>query len=131
MNTQFGYPNLLRLRRSAEFSAVFDGAAIKVSQHGFLILANPNQLGHPRLGLVIAKKKVKLAVERNRIKRITRDSFRRQQHQLPPVDLLLIARQELGQLDNPTLHLALQEAWKRLNRKWRPTSPTEQRSDEA
>ena len=123
MNGRFSYPQVLRLRRPAEFKAVFDGAVFKIGQPQFLLLANPNGLQHPRLGLVIAKKKVRLSVDRNRIKRITRDSFRRQQHDLPAVDLLMIARQDLATLDNETLHQALLDAWKRLNRKFRQVKP--------
>ena len=123
MNGRFSYPNLLRLRRPAEFKAVFDSAALKIGQPQFLLLASPNGLQHPRLGLVIAKKKVRHAVDRNRIKRITRDSFRRLQHDLPPVDLLMIARQDLAALDNKALHQALLDAWARLNRKFRKAAP--------
>jgi ribonuclease P protein component len=123
LNGRFSYPKLLRLRRPAEFKAIFDAAQFKIGQPQFLMLASPNGLQHPRLGLVIAKKKVRLAVQRNRIKRITRDSFRRQQHELPAVDLLLIARQDLGALDNESLHQALLDAWKRLQRKARQATP--------
>jgi len=121
LNGRFSYPNVLRLRRPAQFKAVFDSASLKIGQQHFMLLATPNELGHARLGLVIAKKKVRHAVERNRIKRITRDSFRRQQHELPAVDLLMIARQDLAALDNKALHQALLDAWSRLNRKFRKT----------
>ena len=47
------------------------------------ILGRLNSLGHPRIGLTVAKKNVKRAHERNRIKRLTRESFRLRQHELP------------------------------------------------
>lgn len=119
MNGRYRYPPALRLLRPAEFKLVFDSAEFKVGQPRFLVLARPNGLEHPRLGLVIAKKKVRLAVQRNRIKRITRDSFRLQQHSLPPVDLLLVARADLGMLENADLHAVLLDTWKRLAKKYK------------
>lgn len=106
-----------RLLRPAEFQAVFDGAVLKVGETGFLLLAQPNQLGQSRIGIVVAKKKVRLAVNRNRIKRIVRDSFRCHQYELPDVDLIFMVRQDLAKLSNPELHHQLQQAWKRLSRK--------------
>lgn len=106
-----------RLLRPAEFQAVFDSAVFKVGEAGFLLLAFPNQLGQARLGLVVAKKKVRLSVERNRIKRIVRNSFRCYQHELPDVDLIFMARQDLAKNSNSELHQHLQQAWKRLSKK--------------
>lgn len=44
--------------------------------------AKPNNVGYSRLGLIVAKKVMRRAVERNRVKRILREMFRmNQQHQ--------------------------------------------------
>ena len=40
------------------------------------VLATPNQLQHPRLGLAISRKVARSAVGRNRIKRVVRESYR-------------------------------------------------------
>lgn len=125
MNGRYQYPPALRLLRPAEFKAVFDGATFKVGQSQFLLLARPNGLEHARLGLVIAKKKVRLAVERNRIKRVTRDCFRLQQGVLPAVDLLLIARQDLSVVDNADFRAALLDAMKRLTKKAKRQAPAD------
>ncbi len=42
-----------------------------------------------RLGLVVGKKLVKRAVDRNRVKRVIREEFRRCRPNLPPVDLVV------------------------------------------
>lgn len=42
-----------------------------------------------RLGLVVGKKLLKRAVDRNRVKRVIREQFRRARPQLPPVDLIV------------------------------------------
>ncbi|GAB4350592.1 MAG: hypothetical protein Kow0073_05070 [Immundisolibacter sp.] len=48
-----------------------------------------NHLGWPRLGLVIPKRRVRLAVHRNRLKRWIRESFRHHQQRLPAADIVV------------------------------------------
>ncbi len=88
----------------------------KVPGKHILLLARENGLDHPRLGLVIGKKNVKLAVERNRLKRLLRDSFRLNQQKLAGLDIVVIARKGLGDLENPELHQQFGKLWKRLLR---------------
>lgn len=105
-----------RLLTSRHFSAVFDSPTGKAPGRSVLLLARDNGLDHPRLGLVIGKKSVKLAVERNRLKRIMRDSFRLHQEMLGGLDIVVVARKGLGDLDNPELHQQFAKLWKRLAR---------------
>jgi ribonuclease P protein component len=60
-----------------------------------------------RLGLAIAKKRVKLAVQRNRIKRIIRESFRLNQHVLPAIDMVVMVKSGIDQLDNKEINKEL------------------------
>ncbi len=106
-----------RLLTAKDYKAVFDAAQWKVSCRELLCLAKPNGFDSPRLGLIIAKKNVKLAVQRNRIKRIIRESFRLHQDQLPNGDLIILARQGLADLSNEELHQLMQKQWQRLNKK--------------
>lgn len=71
-------------------------------------------MGEARLGLAIAKKHVKLAVGRNRIKRVIRDSFRHHQQLLMGLDLVVLTR--TGAVDQPNKRLfsSLEAHWKRL-----------------
>lgn len=57
-----------------------------VSDQWLRLSAARNDLGHPRLGLVVSRK-VGGAVVRNRWKRLLREAFRLSQHDLPPLDL--------------------------------------------
>jgi ribonuclease P protein component len=89
----------LRLRRKADFDAVFKGGRIWADQ--LLVLrALPNKLGHARFGFVTSKK-LGGAVVRNRTRRrlreITRDS------QVAPYDVVIstktvAARAEFSEL---------------------------------
>lgn len=124
MNNRLGFPPALRLLRPADFQAVFDSTSYKVGEANFLLLVRCNDLGHARLGLVIAKKKVRRAVDRNRLKRQIRDSFRLHQNQLPAVDVVFLARQDLTALPGPDFRAAVEQAWKRLQRKHGSAAPT-------
>jgi ribonuclease P protein component len=87
------FPKERRLRRRAEFGAVFDAGT---RQHGrFLtILFRESSGSSPRLGIV-ASKKLGGAVERNRAKRLIREVFRRFVFSTGGVDLVVIPRREL------------------------------------
>ena len=49
----------------------------------------PNDKSRARLGLIVAKKTAKLAVQRNYMRRVLRELFRLNQHQLPAVDVVI------------------------------------------
>jgi ribonuclease P protein component len=97
-----GFPKALRLRRPAQFEHVF-ARPCKAGEAGLTVLARPNDLPHPRLGLVVSKRSARAAVARNRIKRLAREAFRHLQNSLGGVDLIVMARPGLAKRDNPTL----------------------------
>src|SRR5690606_35159503 len=99
-----------------QIKAVCDSPSVKATVKNVLLLARDNQLDHPRLGLVIGKKSVKLAVERNRIKRQIRESFRLNQDNLVGWDIVVVARKGLGDLENGELAQQFGKLWKRLAR---------------
>jgi len=113
----YTFPAERRLLRASEFKAVFDHAVYKVHQSGFMLLAIPLQ-ERPRLGLVIAKRKIRRAHERNRVKRLARESFRLHQHRLPPLDIVLMAKADAQVLTNAELHQQLQVAWQQLGKRF-------------
>lgn len=115
MKQAFGKP--LRLLCSSDFQRVFDDAPFRASHSLFLILARPNGLPHPRLGLVVAKKHLNLAVERNRIKRLVREHFRMQQEALSGVDMIVLSRKGLAELSNGDFTHQLQQQLKRIIKK--------------
>lgn len=113
---QQGFPRQLRLLNAGDFSHVFEQADLKVHGKGMMALVRLNTRGHPRLGLVVSKKNVKRAVDRNRFKRLVRESIRLRQDHLPSVDIVVLARRGVQDIDNDTLHRQLHGMWKRLQR---------------
>lgn len=106
-----------RLLNASQFQNVFDGTRYKVGHAHLLLLATPNSLDHPRLGLVVAKKNVRFAVARNRVKRAARESFRLNQEKLAGVDIICMARRGIADLDNATLNKLMAESFQRLAKK--------------
>ena len=101
-----------RLLKSDEFQAV-RGTSLTVSNTNLLILAKKNEISNARLGLAISKRNVKLAVQRNEIKRVARESFR-QQVGLPNLDVVLMARPGVKSLTKNELRQCIDELWQQL-----------------
>ncbi|WJG09457.1 ribonuclease P protein component [Aliiglaciecola sp. LCG003] len=104
----------LRLLTPTHFENVFQKAIPSVSPQ-LTILARHNQLDHPRLGITVAKKRVKKAHDRNRIKRLVRESFRLNQHALPNTDIVVVGKSGLDTLTNQQLTQLLGKLWKKLS----------------
>lgn len=107
------FPRTQRLLTSRDFSAVFNNATIKIQSQHFLLLAINNLQTYPRLGCIVAKKHAKRAVERNRIKRIIRETFRLNKHKLLSCDVVVMAKSTTAKQDNKTLHQELGLLWQK------------------
>lgn len=104
----------LRLLDAGAYRAVFENVEVKASGPDLVMLCRHNELGHPRLGLVIAKKHVRLANRRNRLKRLIRESFRSHHKHLPALDIVVLARKGADELDNQAVYRLLDKQWKKL-----------------
>lgn len=104
----------------ADFDRVFADSQ-RARTDFLLVMARPNPVGHPRLGMVIAKRLLARAVERNRVKRCIRERFRQLLPELPACDFVvrLIVRPEPGE-EARDLPRALQRAATRAMAKWPP-----------
>jgi ribonuclease P protein component len=83
-------PKAARLRRRREFLAVQERGT-RLWSGGLLVLRGDAAVDRPRIGITVSSK-IANAVGRNRVKRWVREAFREIQAELPPVDLLVIAR---------------------------------------
>ena len=120
-----------RLLNASDYSQVFEGAEARASHRHLLLLGRTNAGPGHRLGLVIAKKNVRLAVQRNRVKRIASEVFRTLPESETSMDAVIgpisaieastyssfsATLRELDQLDNQTLAATLREQWQKLAR---------------
>lgn len=117
MTLYYSFSKDVRLRCAKDYQGVFNYTLFKVHQPCFLLLATANaQIDSHRIGLVVAKKKVRRAHERNRVKRISRESFRLNQHRLVGLDIVVMPKIGIEQISNADLHQQLNMAWNKLQR---------------
>jgi ribonuclease P protein component len=108
-----GLPREARICRAGDF-AVLRQASGRLGGRCFSVRYRQNELGYARMGLAVSKRVSKRAVERNRIKRLLRESFRRVRSQLPAVDLMVMAREQAAGVPGPELLAELDALWRRL-----------------
>ena len=90
-----------------------------MSSSAFLLLATPGATQSSRLGVVVAKKAIRRAVRRNRIKRLVREQFRHHPFD-KAIDLVVLARSGADQMDNPSVWNELDRLWRALGQKVNP-----------
>jgi ribonuclease P protein component len=111
------------LRASAEFQAVF-GEGKRVSGTYLRLQARLHADAElARLGLTVSKRVSKLAVVRNRLRRVLREVFRQQRATLPAGDYMLIAKPEAARADNAALRADLLTLFERARTLKRTTPP--------
>src|SRR5690348_6403763 len=108
-----GLPRDARVRRAGDFAALRQASG-RLGGRCFSVRWRPNGLDHARLGLAVSKRVSKRAVERNRIKRLVRESFRRARLRLPPIDLVVMARDVAAGVPGNELLVELDALWRRL-----------------
>ena len=79
-----------------------------------LALFHPNQLPQARLGIIIPKQHIKLAVSRNVLRRVIRESFRHQQEVLKGLDIIVLIRSKWCPLDKQALRKEVDHLWQKI-----------------
>ncbi|MDX1443649.1 MAG: ribonuclease P protein component [Gammaproteobacteria bacterium] len=114
--TGLRFPRDLRLLNPAAFTRVFR-EGVRSADHLFTLLAAGNELDCPRIGLAVSRKVSNRAVGRNRIKRQVREAFRHHADELPPIDIVVMAKRDAAGADNEAIRKSLATHWRRLTRK--------------
>jgi ribonuclease P protein component len=107
----YRFDKALRLSDKKEYDYVFAQATKTMTQE-LILLHRKNSLGHARIGLALSKKMIARANQRNRVKRIIRESFRT--GSLPAVDIVVLARPGIAKVQNSLINANLSHAWEKL-----------------
>lgn len=98
------FPKAARLRRRRQFLAIQRDGVRRHTSH-LVVIRRASEVPWARLGVTVSTR-VGNAVQRNRVKRLLREVFRIRRAELPPVDLVVIAKPGATEL---TLGLAERE----------------------
>lgn len=113
--SQSAFPREVRLTNKSEYQQVFAGATAVRDRH-FTVLVCASESTSARLGMVVAKKKAKRAVDRHRIKRIVRESFRNARVNLPVVDIIVLSQASAASASSDQLFKSLDKIWIKMRR---------------
>jgi len=107
-----------RLCGPKEFSRVFEQAVVSADA-GFKVLGRLAEQRNSRLGMAVSREVDKRAVQRNRLKRVIRESFR--MHYLsdsprpPAADIVVLPRRQAVAASNEQLFDQLASHWARID----------------
>lgn len=104
------FPRRLRLTRAIDFQQVFKNN-IRRGDECITILVGTLKGENPRLGFAIARKQVARAVKRNALKRLFRESFRKNRHRLPARDMVIMVRREILEAGPAQIRARLERHW--------------------
>jgi ribonuclease P protein component len=98
-----GFPKTFRLNDPREFTRVFETATFRRRNGPLRMMAAANTMHTARVGLIVGKRALRRAVDRNRVKRAIRETFRVNRLDLPHADIVV-------QLTGPATAPAVREA---------------------
>ena len=104
----------MRLLTARDYERVFQQPQ-KSSSKALTVLARQSGQALARLGLAIPRKQIRKAVERNRIKRLIRESFRRHQDLLHGLDVVVIGRSDLVKKNSQWVFENLENHWRQVS----------------
>ena len=105
---------MAKLRRRQEFEAVFASPARALVRPLFIIRVLARPSGPARLGIVASRKALRKAVDRNRAKRLVRETFRAMPIEHSGVDLVVLVRKAFEQARRVEARRELAAAFRRI-----------------
>jgi len=112
-NIDHSFPREVRLLDAEGYGRVFKRNKRLTNKH-WIVLAHRNGSKPCRLGLAIAKKRAKRAVDRNRIKRIARESFRQNRDLLVGFDTVVMNKDPAARASSVELRRSIDTLWVEL-----------------
>ncbi len=112
--SNYSFTKKYKINKPAQYSHIFSKPK-RIVDKKFIIIAKLNKEKYPRLGLAISKKSIKLSVQRNRIKRLIKEYFRKEV--IPcnaPIDFVVMAKKNIQNDDNKSLTLSLSVNFNKL-----------------
>lgn len=89
-----------------QFRRVFNQKQ-KITTDAFRVYYCNNNLTHPRLGVIVAKKNISKAVARNHLKRLVREFFRLNKDKIGAIDLVIFVNKRALDLTKKELEQQL------------------------
>lgn len=114
-------PRSAKILKPSDFNRVFKLNA--VSADGcFRVIARPSEAQGHRLGMAVSRKVDRRAVERNRIKRVVRESFRHWRAReaasaKDSLDVIVLPRSSAATSSNHQLFASLERLWASLDQR--------------
>jgi len=102
MTGAFSYPRSARILNKKQYNQVFKKGTRKAIP-SLVLYAHPNSQEKARLGIIISKKSATKAVDRNRFKRLSKNTFRLKRNLLLSKDFVILARPKAKYLSNEEL----------------------------
>jgi ribonuclease P protein component len=91
-----GFSRDVRLNDSRDFNRVFRTATVRKGRGALRMSAVATRMQTARLGLVVGKRALRRAHDRNRAKRVLRETFRRRRESLPAMDIVILVTGDAG-----------------------------------
>ena len=103
-----------RLLAREQFESVLRAPHVRMASGPFRLAARRNGVGFTRLGFVVAKRLIRHSVDRNRVKRCIRETFRLAMNDLPAVDVVVRLAAPLPDIRENLPRQPLNTLWRRL-----------------
>ena len=100
---------------SEGFNEAFSNPDRKVSSKHFMLLLKENDLGYARIGVAVRKKDIKLAVQRNRIRRKIKGSFRINISKLTAADHVVFVKKNITD-GGDEIKKELEDLWQKIEK---------------
>ena len=115
------FPRSARLLTGRDYQRVMRGGT-RVHTANLMLVVATGAGEQARLGLAVSRRRVRLAHERNRIKRVARETFRLGRHEMPAMDVVVLAKPGADRLPMEDLQRQMRQALKKATRKCVPSS---------